>query len=104
MLLESNIIYGKNSMEEYYIINTDTGAKCLMFPLFRKCVLVPDSITEGDITRALKEDEFCLEKKNPTDKDLCEFIEFLKKYLVDGSRFPFGGFEKVEGSYKILKF
>ena len=104
MLLESNIIYGKNSVGEFYIINANTGAKCLMFPAWRYCYLIPDNITDGDITRAIEDDEFRLDHKIPTDKELCEFIEFLKEYLIDASRFPFGSFEKVEGSYKPLNF
>ena len=104
MLLESNIIYGKNSVGEFYIINANTGAKCLMFPDRRLCYLIPDNITHGDITRAIENDEFRLDYKIPSNKELCEFIEFLKEYLIDASRFPFGCFEKVEGSYKPQNF
>lgn len=84
MRIQSNIIIDKNSCDEYYIINTKTGAKFTIHIAGKVFCLCPDTVTKGDVERA-KNDDMDISKyigEEAEDVDEKIFKIFVKEYLT----------------------
>ena len=83
MKVDKNLLFDKNSLDEYYMINANTGAKFTIH-IFQKIFgLCPDNVTEGDAKRAEADnmDIWRYVGKNIDDNYMNIFKIFVEEYV-----------------------
>lgn len=83
MKVDKDLLFDKNSLDEYYMINTNTGAKFTIHITQKIFCLCPDNVTEGDAKRAEADniDIWRYVGKNVDDADMNIFRIFVEEYV-----------------------
>lgn len=83
MKVDKNLLFDKNSLDEYYMINANTGAKFTIHIAQRIFCLCPDNVTEGDAKRAEIDnmDIWRYVGKNVDDAYMNIFRIFVEEYV-----------------------
>ncbi len=83
MKVDKDLLFDKNSLSEYYMINANTGAKFTIHITQKIFCLCPDNVTEGDAKRAEADnmDIWRYVGKNVDDTDMNIFRIFVEEYV-----------------------
>ena len=83
MKVDKDLLFDKNSLDEYYMINANTGAKFTIHITQKIFCLCPDNVTEGDAKRAEADnmDIWRYVRKNVDDADMNIFRIFVEEYV-----------------------
>ncbi len=83
MKVDKDLLFDKNSSDEYYMINAKTGAKFTIHITQRIFCLCPDNVTEGDAKRAEADnmDIWRYVGRNVDDDYMNIFRIFVEEYV-----------------------